>query len=214
MSTSSIELEAQLIERTVDKRNEIIARGEEKARRIQQAAEKECERIRAESEKQILNIIGSELRSLRDRIVGRASVEGRKTLMKAREEVLSSVFDDAGNRLREVAEGRDKNVDYGEVLVKLIIESISGMGGSDFVVAANDRDLTYLKRHLNGIKGRAEGALGQINTSLEGSPIDAMGGVEVRNTDGSKIFHNTFEGRLLKARGRIEAKVLKTLGVI
>ena len=72
MNQESLELEAKLIERIVERRNEIVSRAEERAEAILNAAEKDCERIRTESEKQILDIVSSELRAVRDRIVGRA----------------------------------------------------------------------------------------------------------------------------------------------
>jgi vacuolar-type H+-ATPase subunit E/Vma4 len=41
-----------------------------------------------------------------------------------------------------------------------------------------------------------------------------IGGVVMRNSNGTKTFHNTLEGRLVNVRNRIEAQVGKTLGVI
>ena len=214
MRTASIELEAQLIERNVEKRNEIIAGAEERAKRILQAAEKECERIRGESDKQILGIVGGELRAVRDRIIGKANIDGRKMVMLSREEALSSVFTEAERRLRDIAEGREKSVDYGEVLSKLIIEATAAMGGDEFNVAANDRDLKHLTRHLDGTKERLKETLVDVKLQLNDKPEDTLGGVIVRNADGTKSYNNTLEGRLLKARSRVEARVAKILGVL
>ena len=214
MRTASIELEAQLIERNVEKRNEIIAGAEERAKRILQAAEKECERIRGESDKQILGIVGGELRAVRDRIIGKANIDGRKMVMLSREEALSSVFTEVERRLRGIAEGLDESADYGVVLAKLIIEAATAMGGDEFMATANDRDLKHLTRHLKGVKERLKDALGDVRLQLDDKPIETMGGVVVRNRDGTKTYNNTLEGRLIKVRSRVEAMVAKTLGVI
>jgi len=213
MKAASIDLEARLIERTVDQRNEVIARAEERARRILQVAEAECERIRAESDEQILNIVGSELRAIRDRIVGKAEIEGRKMLMLARERALSDVFEEAEKSLKEIAEWRDERVNYGEVLTKMLVEAISAMGGDEFIVSANERDLSYLKKQIGEIKDRMK-EFDNVSILLDEKPIEAIGGVIVRNRDGTKTYHNTLEGRLLKARSRIEAEVARILGVI
>jgi vacuolar-type H+-ATPase subunit E/Vma4 len=214
MSEGSIELEAKLIERIVERRNEIVSRADERAEAILKAAEKDCERIRTESEKQVLNIVGSELRAVRDRIVGRSELEGRKLLMEARDEVSSSVFEEVEKRLRQMAEGRDKSINFGEVLIKLIIEAASAVGGDEFIVEANGRDLKYLGENLRQIKSRMKKSLGGGSIRLDSKPIPTMGGVLVRNIDGTKIYYNTLEGRLKSVRSRIEAEVAKTLGVI
>ena len=79
MSTNSLELEAQLIEKIVEKRKGIMARAEEKTKEIMASAEEEVEKIRAESEKQIISLVGSELRAVSDRIVGNAELDGRRS---------------------------------------------------------------------------------------------------------------------------------------
>jgi vacuolar-type H+-ATPase subunit E/Vma4 len=214
MSAGSIELDAQLIERVVDRQKALIARAEEEGERVLQEAGRECERIRVESDKQILNIVGSELRAVRDRIVGRAELEGRKLLMLARDDLSSSVFNEAERRLWEMAEGRVESIDFGEVLVKLIVEAASAIGGEEFIAAANERDLKYLKTNLKEIKASVNEALGGGDLRLDVKPVATMGGVVVRNIDGSKIYYNTLEGRLKNVRSRIEALVAETLGVI
>ena len=212
MSTRSVEIEAQFIERAVEKRNALIAQAERKAGNIVKSAEEDVKRIKAESEKQVLSLVGSELRAVSDRIVGRAQLEGRKMLMESRQELLSKVFEEAERRLKEMAE--KKGAEYGNILVKLIIESASAIEGEDFIVAANELDLKYLRRSLKRVNNELEKALGGGTVKLDEEPLDVMGGVVVRNVEGTKTHYNTLEGRLASARGRIEAEVAKTLGLI
>ncbi|MBS7630357.1 hypothetical protein KEJ47_02080 [Candidatus Bathyarchaeota archaeon] len=214
MSSPSIELEAQLIERTVAKRNETLLSAEETAKKILQAAERERERIKAESEKQILSIVSSELRAVRDRIIGKANLEGRRTLMSAREEVLSALYDEAMFRLEAIAEGRDTKIRYGEVLKKLLIEAISAIGGEEFIVSVNKRDYAFLKENLADIKEEMKEYVGDVIIRLDAKTIDAIGGVIIRNPEETKIYYNTLDARLLKARRKTESEVAKILGVI
>ena len=211
MSTNSMEMEAQLIEKIVDKRNAIKAKAEEKARKIIESAEEEIEKIKAESEKQIISLVGSELRAVNDRIVGSAELEGRKMLMMARQELLSQVFEEAERRLVEMAEGMGP--EYTSILAKMISESASAIGGEEFIVTANERDLAFLKKNLKTINKDLKKALdGAIK--LEDEPIDISGGVVVRNDDATKTYYNTLKGKLDNVRSRIEAEVATTLGVI
>jgi vacuolar-type H+-ATPase subunit E/Vma4 len=214
VSTKPLDLETQLIERIVKQRNERVAKAEERAREIIESAQEEVERIKDESEKQILSLVGSELRAVSDRIVGRAQLEGRKMMMLSRQELLSKVFDDARERLAEVAEGKDKSSDYEDILVKLIIETVTAIGGEEFIVSANERDLAYLKKNLKKVRKQVRDALGGGDLKLDDEPIDVMGGVVMRNSDGTKTFHNTLEGTLVNVRSRIEAQVGKTLVVM
>lgn len=214
MRIPTLELEAQLIERTVERRNRIISEAEERARRIIQAAERECERIRAESERQVLNIISSELRAIRDRIVGRTIIEGRKMVMLAREEMISKVRAEVEKRLLEIAQGKTGDIDYGAVLIRLIEEAASAMGGEEFIIAANEKDLEYLRSHIGYVEETLHPSLGKVKLELEDEPINAVGGVIVRNRDGTKIYNNTLEGRLRRAWSRMEAEVAKRLGLI
>ena len=212
MSTNSFELEAQLIEKIVEKRKSIMAHAEEQTKGIMASAEEEVERIRAESEKQVISLVGSELRAVSDRIVGSAELEGRRMLMQTRQELLSKVFEDAERRLEEMAEGMSS--DYTTILMKLISESVSAIGGEVFIVTANERDLTYLKKNLKTINSDLKKDFGDITIKLEDDPIDITGGVVVKNEEANKTYYNTLKGKLENVRSRIEAEVAQILGVI
>lgn len=211
MSINSMEMEAQLIEKVVEKRNAIMALAEEKATNIIKSAEAEVERIKVESERQIISLVGSELRAVNDRIVGSAELEGRKILMLTRQGLLSEVFEEAERRLVDLAESMGP--DYTEILGKMILESASAIGGEEFIVTANERDLAYLKKNLKTINRDLKKALGGA-IKLEDQPVDITGGVVVRNDDATKTYYNTLSGKLDNVRSRIEAEVAEILGVI
>jgi len=159
VSTNTFELEAQLIEKIVEKRKNIMTHAEEKTKKIMASAKEEVEKINAESERQVLSLVGSELRAVNDRIVGSAELEGRRLLMQTRQELLSKVFEEAKRKLEEMAEGMKS--DYTTILVKLISESASAIGGEVFFVTANERDLTYIKKNEEGPGGHNDQARGR-----------------------------------------------------
>jgi vacuolar-type H+-ATPase subunit E/Vma4 len=206
-----MEMEAQLIEKIVDKRNTIMTQAEEKAKKIMKSAEEEIKNIKEESDKQIISLVGSDLRAVNDRIVGGAELEGRKMLMLARQDLLSEVFEEAERRLEEMAEGMGP--EYTSILVKMIKESASAIGGEEFIVIANERDLAYLKKNLGKINKDLKQTLGGV-IKLSDESIDITGGVVVRNKGSTKTHYNTLKGKLDNVRTRIEAEVAKTLGVI
>jgi V/A-type H+-transporting ATPase subunit E len=211
MSAESLEMEAQLIEKIVEKRNTIIAIAEKKSKEMLESAEEEVAKIKAESEKQVVSLMGSELRAVNDRILGGAELEGRKMLMMTRQNLLSEVFNETESRLNKMAE--DMGSDYTVILRKMISESVSAIGGEEFIVSANKRDLEYLKENLRTINKDLNE---NFNSSIElnDEPIDIKGGVVVRNTDATKTYYNTLKGKLDNVRSRIEAEVAEILGVI
>lgn len=213
MNQSTVEIEARLIERIVERRNALLASAETKAENILKAAEEEARKITAEGYNQILGIIGSELKAIRDRVLGRANVEGKKMLVDMREQAISRGFDEAGKRLIRIAAGEDESIDYWDILKRLIVEACSLIGGREFLVSANRLDTKRLKKRSDEVKELLNKTLGGDIDLVFEAPIECLGGVVVRNREGTKIFYNTLEGRLLKVRRRIEAEIAEVLGV-
>jgi len=208
--SKSFGMETGLIEKTVEKRNKILADAEKRAEEILKAAEAERARINTETDRQILQLMGSELKTVRDRIIGQTELEGRKALMTARAEMLSKVYSQVENRLKDVVEVKSKDHDYGVILNKLIKEGVLAIGGNEFIVSANKRDMEYLRKNLKKIGGTIEG----MTLKLDEKPVEILGGVVIKNPMGDKVYYNTLEGRLERVRRTMEARVAKMLGVI
>ena len=215
MSSKTVELEAKLIERILGRREEIISEAEKRAKEIIDEARERVRKTLVEERETQLRLAGTDLKAVRDKILGESEQGGRRKLMEARKETISRVFSDVENRLRAIAEGRDKSVGYHEVLLKLISEAASAVGEMDLVIAMNKRDIEYLMKELGRIESAISKALGhEVKLTVEEEPIDCLGGVILYDRSKRKIFYNTLDGRLLKARKGREAEVAKVLGVI
>jgi vacuolar-type H+-ATPase subunit E/Vma4 len=215
MSSKTVELEANLIERVLRRREEIISEAEKRAKEIIEEARERVRKILVEGRETQLRLAGTDLKAVRDKILGEAEQEGRRKLMEARKEAISRVFSDVENRLRTIAEGRDKSVDYHKVLLKLISEAASAIGERELVIAMNKRDIEYLMKELGRIESAISKALGyEVRLTVEEEPINCLGGVILYDRSKRKIFYNTLDGRILKVRKGMEAEVAKVLGVI
>lgn len=208
--SKSIGMETGLIENTVQKRNKILADAEKRAEEILKAAEVERARINTETDRQILQLMGSELKTVRDRIIGQTELEGRKALMTARAEMLSKVYSQVENRLKDVVDVKSEDHDYGVILNKLIKEGVLAIGGNEFIVSANKRDMEYLRKNLKKIGETLEG----MTLKLDEKPVEILGGVVIKNPMGDKVYYNTLEGRLERVRRIMEARIAEKLGVI
>ena len=207
-NASSIDIE--LIENTAEKRKKILLEAKTKSQEILKLAELECLKINTDSDKQIMQLMGSELKTVRDRIIGRTELEGRKSLMMARTDILSDVYNQVEERLREIVEGKSKEHDYHDILKKLIIESVNAIEGNEFILSANKKDLEYLSKNIKKIEINLEG----ITLKLDNKSVDILGGVIVRNSAGDKIYYNTLDGKLESVKKTMDAKVATMLGVI
>jgi vacuolar-type H+-ATPase subunit E/Vma4 len=206
---SDEKLQNQLIDKTIEQRNKILTEANEKSRQILENAEAEKLRIMEQTNKSIEGIIGSELRAVHDRIVGRAELEGRRELMDARMELLEKVYNEAKESLRIVASGQDESIDYQSILKKLIKESDQAITDESYIISANNNDIKYLKE----IKDEIKNSLGK-EVMINSTPIDIIGGVVVQNPDGTKTLENTLENRLNEVTTRLQPEIAIRLGVI
>lgn len=208
--SQSIEVEADIIEKGIQKRNKIIADAEIQSQKILEGAKAEAARVSTEADKQILQIVGSELKTVRLRIIGKTELQYKKALMNKRGELLSNVYNQVENRLKNLAEGKSKDHDYKLVLEKLVIEGVSAIGGTEVIITANKNDMDYINKNIKKIGKNIEG----VALKLDDNPIETLGGVIIKNASGTKIFYNTFEGRLARAVRGTESRIAKMLEMI
>ncbi|OGD44238.1 hypothetical protein A3K69_07870 [Candidatus Bathyarchaeota archaeon RBG_16_57_9] len=206
----SQDIDTKLIERIVEQRNQMLAEAKQRAQGILEKAEEDRKRIMEQTNRSIESIVGSELRAVHDRIVGKAQLEGRKKLLYARMEVLGAVHSEALEELKSIAEGKHPDYDYSEMLMKLIAEADQALAEEEYIIAVNKRDLAYIKKNLSKVKE----ALGGKKVQLSETPLDIVGGVVVMNANGTKTMENTLERRLETANSRLQTEIAKKLGVI
>jgi vacuolar-type H+-ATPase subunit E/Vma4 len=206
---SGLDLETRLIERTMAQRDEMIAKADADAKAMLETAEKEAQRIKSETDRQILNIVASVLRGVRDRIIGGVELDSRKQLMIARDETLQQIYGESEKKLKEFS--ADKK-EYHEALIKLVVEAVKAIGGEEFILSANDADLIDLKKVHKKLEADVSKAVSsKISIAFDDTPIATIGGVVVKNTEGTKIYHNTFEGRIKRARAKLNVTLAKLM---
>jgi len=206
----SQDMDSKLIERIVEQRNQLLEEAKARAQRILEKAEEDRQRIVEQTEKSIEAIVGSELRAVHDRIVGKAQLEGRKRLLEARMEVLDAVKAQALEEFKALASGKRTDIEYFDHLIKLIVEADEAMWEDEYIISANKRDLEYLKKNLNQVSKALKGK----KVRLSETPADVIGGVTVANANGTKTMENTMETRLETANGRLQTEIAEKLGVI
>ncbi len=175
--------------RTEEEAEKIISDAEEKAREIIKQAEEEANKI-------FQHEASSRLKLLRRRIIGKAEMDARKELIKAKNEILEKIYQLSLQKLEQVARGTSE-INYSEVLTRLIEEAIISLDEDEVLIEANERDKEYLSVNLHRIENELSQRLSRnIKLRLSDNTINVLGGVIVYNPSRTKIYNNTLEGRL------------------
>lgn len=208
-SNTNIMIESKLIERTIARREEILLKAETDANSIISAAEKQSERIVKEADSEVIIVLTSVLKGVRERIVGAADIEGRKNLMIARDNILASIYAEATEQVKVEYNNKEK---HHKMLVNLISEACTSIGGTDFIVSCNEVDHAVLKRSHKKIVEEVSAKVGlPVTLEISDEHIVAAGGVVVQNNDQSKIYFNTVDSRIETAKAKLDAKLAKDL---
>ena len=205
MSENIDSMKKEIHRRAMEELKNISSNAEQEAKKILSSAKGRGDKIRME-------IIKPEVATMKRRIIGSAELEGRRMSIKTKEEVLSEIFDAVKDNLSRIANRKDNKINYDEIIFKLIKEAVSEIGEKRLLITANKKDLSYISSNLSPIKQKLKKELGySVDLTLMTQHQDCIGGVIVHNSNKSKTFYNTLEGRLLKLRSTSRGKISKML---
>ncbi len=197
-------------------KNEIMRRAQEETKKTISEAELQAKTILSSAEAKahevVMASVKPEIEVMRRKILGSQMLEGRKMLLKLKYEITLKVLNSVEDKLRKIASGKDNSIDYDVLLSNLLEEAILQLGEDEVIIYANKRDLSHLSKNLNKLQQKLSKTMhDKIKLELTDQPLSCIGGVIVSNKDGKKTFINTLEGRLSKAQGIIQGKILQEL---
>jgi V/A-type H+-transporting ATPase subunit E len=196
--------------------NEIQRRAQQESKKILSEAKKEVQSIITSSkdraEKIRVEKIKPEAATMRRKILGSAELDGRKSIINAKEEILLKVFDFTRERLQKIAQGKDKEFNYEEIIFNMIKEAALRIDEDKLMIATNKTDHSHLSSKLSSIKQKLSKELNRkFDLEIVKDPHDYIGGVIVYNANRTKIYNNTIEGRLSELQGRMRGRISKDL---
>jgi vacuolar-type H+-ATPase subunit E/Vma4 len=212
MSSKTTKIEVDLIQGIVEKRNKMLAASKEEADHIIRVANEECAKIKAEAERQVKAIIDSRLKGVRERIVGEAEMQARHKMLATRDSIISSIFDETVTELSELSDSEEREEEYMGILIKLIGEAMTSIGGEHFIISANPRDTVRIRNNLKKIEKELK-LQQSIRLEVSKDPLEAIGGVVLENGNRTRMYYNTFESRMNKVRRGIITSVAEVLEV-
>ena len=207
MSENISVMKEEIRRRAEEESKNTVSNSKKEAQKIVSSAKDRANKVRTEKVK-------PEAVTMRRKIIGLAELEGRRSAINAKEEVLSKVFEGTKNRLDKIARHEDKNIEYDEILFKMIKEAASEIGEEKLLITANKSDLSYISSNLSSITQKLKKELGsEVNLTIIKEPQNYIGGVVVYNGDRNKIFNNTLKGRLSQVQGTMRGRISKNLFV-
>ena len=171
---------------------EILARSKKQAERIKKEAKDDGKLL---EEKEIDKATVT-LNNEKTKMLNSVKLAVKKDTIRAKEEMILSVLEEARERLKETK----KRKDYQKIMEKLSREALQGLRG-EVMVSTTAGDLGAVKKVLEELE-----VPHKINTDLS-----AIGGLEVITEDGSVTITNTLNSRLEKAAKFIKPEIAKAL---
>ena len=124
--------------------------------------------------------------TLHSKIIGKAELKARNNSLQLIEETINKIFEESLKSLVNIS----SNKSYDKSMKKLLEEGLDAIGGKEFNISCNTKDVDLLKNISKEIQKTRK-----INIKLSKN-LNCMGGVQIMNSDGSVIFNNTVEVRL------------------
>ena len=125
--------------------------------------------------------------TLHSKIIGNAELKARNDSLQLIEKTINKIFEESLKGLVNIS----SNKSYDKSMKKLLEEGLDAIGGKEFNISCNTKDVDLLKNISKEIQKTRK-----INIELSSKNLNCMGGVQVMNSDGSVIFNNTVEVRL------------------
>lgn len=169
-----------------------IDQAKRQAKEILEQAQKELTREKKTLELETERIIKIQ----RSRAISEGKLEGRKMMLNAKEEVITSAFTIANQRLAELDQAQKES--YLSSAIKGAVSEL----GSDVTALCNPKDAALVTKVAKQVDSK-------IKVSSEG--IEFIGGVVVRANDGSAQIDATFEGLLNRKRNDLRREIAEIL---
>jgi len=194
--------------------DDIISNAKEEANKILNEAKKQAKEIQqkgkdlADKEKQI--ILESQVKTIKEQEkqqIASLNLQARREILLKKEEEITKTFDLAKNELSNF----NKKAEYDKILEGLIIEAGIAVDGGNLSVIMRKEDQNKIKDFTSIAKEITKKTGNKCSLQLSKNTINTIGGVVLKNEDGSISINNTFEALLEQKYHIIRTEVANTL---
>ena len=163
----------------------------------------ESSRTRLESEyARIVEGAKKQAENLRRQIVGSSRLAARNKQLVLIETAVNDAFEKAKAKLA----ASNKEEIYKDLVTKMLEDSISVIGSDQVIVQCNSNDFDLVKKTISNISTD-----NKARVTLSDKPINVIGGIRVRSSDGSTTYDNTLDSRIERFKPLIRKNIVQMM---
>lgn len=191
-------IKERILEDASKEKQNILKEAEKQADQVLEEYRKKAEDVR----KQILNKAKKEAEDRKRRILSMAQLEQRKVILKAKQDIIDEVFENAKKRLKEIP-----SEEYNDILYNMLLKGVI-TGNEEIIVNKRDRSqitpdfIEQVNQELKKL-----GKNGNIKLSFKTGNM--LGGFILKSKDIE--VNATFDSLIKLEREELETKIAKIL---
>jgi len=163
----------------------------------------ESSRTRLESEyARIVEGAKKQAENLRRQIIGSSRLAARNNQLILIETAVNDAFEKAKAKLAS----SNKEEIYKDLITKMLEDSISVIGSDQVIVQCNSTDFDLVKRIISNVFTN-----NKARVTLSDTPINVIGGIRVRSSDGSTTYDNTLDSRIERFKPLIRKNIVQMM---
>jgi V/A-type H+/Na+-transporting ATPase subunit E len=163
----------------------------------------ESSRTRLESEyARIVEGAKKQAENLRRQIVGSSRLAARNKQLVLIETAVNDAFEKAKAKLA----ASNKEEIYKDLVTKMLEDSFSVIGSDQVIVQCNSNDFDLVKKVISNVSTN-----NKARVTLSDKPINVIGGIRVRSSDGSTTYDNTLDSRIERFKPLIRKNIVQMM---
>jgi V/A-type H+/Na+-transporting ATPase subunit E len=163
----------------------------------------ESSRTRLESEyARIVEGAKKQAENLRRQIIGSSRLAARNKQLILIETAVNDAFEKAKAKLASSS----KEEIYKDLVTKMLEDSISVIGSDQVIVECNSNDFDLVKKTISNVSTN-----NKARVTLSDKPINVIGGIRVRSSDGSTTYDNTLDSRIERFKPLIRKNIVQMM---
>jgi V/A-type H+/Na+-transporting ATPase subunit E len=163
----------------------------------------ESSRTRLESEyTKIVEGAKKQAENLRRQIIGSSRLAARNKQLVLIETAVNDAFEKAKAKLA----ASNKEEIYKDLVTKMLEDSFSVIGSDQVIVQCNSNDFDLVKKVLSNLS-----TTNKAKVTLSDKPINVIGGIRVRSSDGSTTYDNTLDSRIERFKPLIRKNIVQMM---